>query len=147
LRDEAVARGEAADALPVIGMDIDSARAYCRWKGKRVPTEDEWEYSIRGPSGRTFPWGDASDPPMPLPAQLLPVPESGTDVSQTWLSNAAEWTETRIDGQRVLRGASWLMPEPYFQRLALRRLAPRGAVMDSSFRCVHSLERWPDSAN
>jgi formylglycine-generating enzyme required for sulfatase activity len=51
-----------SDAHPIDCVDHVQADAFCRWAGRRLPTEDELELAARGPSRRTYPWGeDAPD--------------------------------------------------------------------------------------
>jgi len=47
---------------PVFNVDYFDAYAYAKWKGRRLPTEQEWEKAARGASGNLYPWGNDWDP-------------------------------------------------------------------------------------
>jgi len=46
---------------PVVGVNYFDATAFATWKGRRLPTEQEWEKASRGTEGLRWPWGNQFD--------------------------------------------------------------------------------------
>jgi formylglycine-generating enzyme required for sulfatase activity len=153
---------EAEANFPVTGITWYEAAEYAAWKGKRLPTEAEWEFAARGTEGRRFPWGDEWDPAMANVGGgskgLRPVGQGGVSPFGMYdmAGNAWEWTSSDARSYpagkefprskmrlKIIRGGSWQSDErsatTYFR--GYYGAAGEREYNGTSFRCVKDLPK------
>ncbi len=152
------------EEYPVVLVSYEDAVAYCRWVGKRLPTEMEWEKACRGKKGRKWPWGDEFQVSRANIRELelgrsAPVGGFPSDVSPYGIydmaGNVREWTDSwyqpypgttlkrELFGEefKVIRGGSWLHMSVPESRCAGRGFAlPETRHRSLGFRCAKDAE-------
>ncbi len=117
---------------PINCVTFDQAQAFCSFAGKRLPTEEEWEYAARGTDGRIYPWGGfaptgnacwsgtgndvgvgnrrSTCPVGSYPAGASPfglLDMAGNVMEWTAGGYSSSYTAARDPRQPVYRGGSW----------------------------------------
>ncbi|XP_043859924.1 inactive C-alpha-formylglycine-generating enzyme 2 isoform X2 [Dromiciops gliroides] len=159
--------------FPVLHVSWNDAQAFCAWRGKRLPTEEEWEFAARGGlKGRVYPWGnqfqlnrtnlwqgkfpqaDTAEDGFHGASPVDAFPPQNNYGLYDLMGNVWEWTASTygppIPGQdrKVLRGASWIDTAEGSANHRARVTTRMGNTPDSAsdnlgFRCAASPGRPP----
>ncbi len=103
---------------PVVWVSLEDARAFAQWAGRRLPTEEEWQFAAQGGDGRAWPWGPNMEPgrcndgSLKTTTPVRSYPDGRSPCGCLDLcGNVWQWTESeRTDGRTrfcIIRGGSY----------------------------------------
>ncbi len=114
---------------PATHLSRHEAEAWCRWAGRRLPTEPEWELAARSGAGRGFVWGDVLEW---VGGSARAWPGAGSAPPGTLDACPPVGTVDRTRG--ILRGASFATRRRWHHPMARRFAPPHGDTMFNGFR-------------
>jgi formylglycine-generating enzyme required for sulfatase activity len=145
-------------AHPMNCVSQEEAQAYCAWKKRRLPTEEEWQAAAEGGEGRPYPWG--TEPPAGRACWDGAGSAAGAGKREGTCAvksiargksaqgafdlagNVWEWTSSCIDAsckQASVRGGSWVNQAAGTLRGAMRQgEAPATRSPGLGFRCARN---------
>jgi iron(II)-dependent oxidoreductase len=130
-------------AATMIHVSLPEAQEFCRWAGRRLPTEAEWEFAARnGGAEDRFPWGDApiaTGPSLDLrylgPSSSLAEPAPARSGLRHMLGGVWEWTSTPFAPYPGFRPDPY---EDYSQPWFHSHYVLRGGSFATRSRLVHN---------
>ena len=141
-----------APDLPVVNVTIVQARWYAQWKGRRLPTAQEWERAARGVDAMRYPWGKEEDakranvldnPTLPNHT-LMPVRSFAKLPEYQMAGNAWELIDTPATPPSTsqderwiqIRGGSYNTPLAGAVTYEYRAVPESFSGLDIGFRCA-----------
>ncbi len=99
------------DNYSVTWVTRDDATTYCKWAGRQLPTEAQWEKAARGTDGRIYPWGNNAPDNTLLNYNWLGV---GTTAVGSYPKGASPYGALDMEGNVWQWVADWYS-DTYYQ--------------------------------